>query len=263
MTGTSVVFPPAHDDRLATGHGRRLPDGTREALPFVDAVGMAAATGLSSTVADMARFVSWQFRLLEDGATEVLSASTLREMQRVQWLQPDWKSGWGIGFGITHTGERDLIGHGGGYPGYLTSTRISPKEKVGVIVFTNSLDSEPQLISDRAFEWVAPAIAAAIENGDGRPPEPAWRKFEGTYRNIWGDSHVLTLEGELTMIDPTLSNPKTDAFTLEPVGENTFKLEGNGSAAIGEPVDFELGPDGTATRMTIGDGWFERVSYPV
>jgi hypothetical protein len=119
------------------------------------------------------------------------------------------------------------------------------------------------LISDRAFEWVAPAIAAAIENGDARPPEPAWRKFEGTYRNIWGDSHVLTLEGELTMIDPTLSNPKTDAFTLEPVGENTFKLEGNGSAAIGEPVDFELGPDGTATRMTIGDGWFERVSYPV
>jgi CubicO group peptidase (beta-lactamase class C family) len=235
----------------------------REALPFVDAAGMAAATGLSSTVADMARFVSWQLRLLETSETEVLSASTLREMQRVQWLQPDWKSGWGIGFGITHTADRDLIGHGGGYPGYLTSTRISPKERVGVIVFTNSLDGEPQLISDRIFDWVAPAIVNAVEDGGALQPDSGWRKFEGTYRNIWGDSHVLALDGRLAMINPRLANPKPDAFTLEPDGQGAFKLEGNGSAAIGERVSFELGPEGVATRMFVGDGWSERVSYPV
>jgi CubicO group peptidase (beta-lactamase class C family) len=263
MTSTSVVFPEAHQDKLVTGYERRLPDGTRRALPFVDAAGMAAATGVSSSVVDMAKFVSWQFRLRASGKTEVLSANTLREMQRAQWVQPDWKSGWGIGFSITHTDERDLIGHGGGYPGYLTNTRLSPQEKIGVIVFTNSLDGEPHMISDRIFEWVAPALARAAAGKDADAPDPGWRKFEGTYRSIWGDSHVLTLDGKLMMISPTLANPKADAFTLEPVSDNTFRLEGSGSAALGEPVVFELSPEGTATRVSVGDGWSDRVDYPV
>ena len=63
MDSSSVVFPAAQADRLATGYGRRMPDLTREALPFVDAKGMAAAAGLSSTVNDMARLCE-QFGLL-------------------------------------------------------------------------------------------------------------------------------------------------------------------------------------------------------
>src|SRR3989442_7295648 len=47
---------------LAVPYGRRMPDGTREVLPFVDARGMAAATGLPSKVADMAKFVSAPLR---------------------------------------------------------------------------------------------------------------------------------------------------------------------------------------------------------
>ena len=59
MTGSSVDRDVAG---LATGYGRRLPDGSRQVMPFVDARGMAAATGITSTVEDMARFVSAQFR---------------------------------------------------------------------------------------------------------------------------------------------------------------------------------------------------------
>ena len=47
---------------LAVGYTRRMPDGTREVLPFTDARGMASATGLTSNVEDMAKFVSAQFR---------------------------------------------------------------------------------------------------------------------------------------------------------------------------------------------------------
>ena len=261
MTSTSAVFPDAHRKQLVTGYTRKLPGKAREPLPFVDAVGLAAATGFSSTVTDMARFIAWQFRLRESGGEEVLKASTLREMQRVHWLQPDWKSGWGIGFSITHTADRDLIGHGGGYPGYLTNTRISPQEKVGVVVFTNSLDGEPQVISDRIFEWVAKPLARAAAGKAGTEPDPTWKNYEGTYRNLWSDAHVLPLDGKLAMITPTVDNPKADYFTLEPVSEHEFRLEGSGSAALAEPVIFELGPDGIATRVKVGDNWSERVSY--
>lgn len=263
MTSTSVVFPDEQRDRLVTPYSRRLPESEREPLPFVDAVGLAAATGLSSSVADMARFISWQFRLLDSDEHEALAANTLREMQRPHWVQPDWKSGWGIGFAIEHRDDRDLIGHGGGYPGNLTSTRISPKERVGVIVFTNSADSTPSEISDRIFEWVAPAIVRAAKGESGEQPDSAWAGYEGTYRNLWGDSHVLVLDGSLKMISPTLPNPKPDALTLEPAGEHTFTMEGKGSGPLGESVFFELDPDGKATRAKIADGWSQRVSYPV
>jgi CubicO group peptidase (beta-lactamase class C family) len=89
MQSTSVVFPAENKERLATGYGRRLPNGTRAPLPFIDAKGMGAVAGLSSTIQDMAKFVSWQFRLRESNGAEILKANTLQEMQRVHWLIPN------------------------------------------------------------------------------------------------------------------------------------------------------------------------------
>jgi len=261
MNSTSVIFPPTQEELLATGYGRRMPDMSREVLPFVDARGMAAATGLSSTVNDMARLISWQLRLRDSDDSEVLKASTLREMQRVQWLEADWQSGWGLGFSIVHKKDRDLIGHGGGYPGYLTRTLISPKEKIGVVVFTNALDGEPVTISERIFEWLAPAIKTAVSGEEATEPDPDWAKFEGTYRERWADTHVLFLDGELKLVYPTVPDPKEEAFTLQPAGENSFTLKGNGGGPIGETVLFELGADGRAERVKLGDNWMVRAQY--
>src|SRR6476469_567038 len=65
---------------LAVPYGRRMPDGTREVLPFVDARGMAAATGVTSNLEDMAKFVSAQFRRGTRGGNRILSTGSLREM---------------------------------------------------------------------------------------------------------------------------------------------------------------------------------------
>ena len=47
----------------------------------------------------------WQFRLLGDGGDEILRAATLREMQRVHWVDPDWETTWGLGFAVSRDGE--------------------------------------------------------------------------------------------------------------------------------------------------------------
>ena len=104
MTSTSVGVPTdAHRDRMATGYGRRMPDGTRAVMPFIDAKAFDPATGLSSTVDDMIKFLSWQMRIRDGYDHEVLHANTLREMQRVHWLQDDWMRGSGLGFAVAHT----------------------------------------------------------------------------------------------------------------------------------------------------------------
>lgn len=262
MTQTSVELPAEHEAALATGYGRRMPDGTRAVMPFVDARGMAAATGVSSTVTDMAKFISWQFRLRAGNETEILNANTLREMQRVQWVLPDWDGGWGLGFGINRYKGRDLIGHGGGYPGYITNTRIDADEKIGVVAFTNALGGPAYTVLARAFDWIAPAITKAVKGTEGKEGDPAWRKLEGSYRAQWGDSHVLTLEGKLVLIDPTASNPKEGLMTLEPAEDGTFILTSeNGGRAVGEQVMFELDADGIAQRIRVGVNWSERVGY--
>src|SRR5207244_302422 len=72
--------------RLATGYSAILRDRTRQPMPFFQARGIAPAAGYASTVEDLGRFASWQFRLLSKGGKEVLAANTLREMQRVHLL---------------------------------------------------------------------------------------------------------------------------------------------------------------------------------
>ncbi|HZW34256.1 MAG TPA: serine hydrolase [Isosphaeraceae bacterium] len=268
MSSTSVVLPAAHRSRLATGYGRRLPDGRRAVRPFTEARGIAAAAGLSSTVGDLARFAALQFHTGPGpmGERPILKGSTLREMHRVHWLQPDWKSGWGLGFSVIHREERDLVGHGGWVAGYQTAMYFSPAEKVAVIALTNADDGHPypglpDSIVDHAFEWVAPAIrkavAPAAKPGD---PDPAWQQYVGLYRDPWYDRQVLILDGQLAMIEPTEADVGRSLGTLVPVGAHTFRLEGGRPGGPhGELVVFELDGEGKVTRMKIGENFSDRL----
>ncbi len=102
MNDTSTEIPNAfRGDKLALGYSRRLRDGSRKEIPPYQVRGIASAAGFASTVEDLARFASWQFRLLEKGGDEVLAANTLKEMQRVHWLDPDWETTRGIGFSVS------------------------------------------------------------------------------------------------------------------------------------------------------------------
>jgi CubicO group peptidase (beta-lactamase class C family) len=265
MTSTSVTLPEAQRARLATGYGRRLPEGKRAVRPFSDLQGLSPAGSLSSSVEDLARFAALQFRDGPAGGSQVLKGSTLREMHRVHWLQPDWKSGWGLGFQVLHTADRDLVGHGGWLAGYQSAFYTSPKEKVAVIALINADDGRPypgtpDSVVDRAFQWVAPALTKATA-----PPakedkaRPEWQKYVGKYRNPWGDSQVLILSGKLVLINPTEQDPSGTRATLVPVAEHTFRVEGGSpSGPHGERVVFELDKDGRVARVKIGENY----TYP-
>ena len=62
---------------LTVPYGRRMPDGTRTVLPFIDARGMGAATGITSNVEDMAKFVSANFRRGARGGAQIVSTRVM------------------------------------------------------------------------------------------------------------------------------------------------------------------------------------------
>ena len=268
MTATRFVPDAEQGQPHAMGYSRQLPGSSRRAIPPVEAKGISAAGGLSSSVSDLARFVSWQFRLRAGEEDQILRGNTLRQMQRVHWLKPSWTNGWGLGFDIVHTPDRDLVGHGGLYPGYQSATYISLAEKVGVIVLANSLDAHPYVglpnsITQRIFEWIAPAISRAVHRDSLTSPNAAWSPYVGLYRHLYQDFLVLELEGKLSLLDPTALDPKQAPLTLVPVADNRFKIEGLGFARIGESVVFELGSDGTAVSMKVGEeeATAKRITY--
>jgi CubicO group peptidase (beta-lactamase class C family) len=266
MKSTSVQIGDERRPRLATGYGRRLPEGQRELRPDTDAKAIAPAAGLSSTVLDLARFASLQFRDgPADARKQILKGSTLREMHRVHWLMPDWKSGRGLGFHVVHRDDGDIVGHGGWVAGYQTSVYFQPKHKIAVIAMINADDGlpypgMPNSVIDRAFQYVGPPIAKAAAPDTVHKARPEWQKYVGQYRNPWSDSQVLILNGKLMLINPTEHDPAGTLATLAPAGEHRFRLEGGAvSGPHGETVIFELDKEGKVARLKIG----ENFSLPV
>lgn len=237
MTSSSVDQNVAG---LAVGYSRRLPDGTRPVFPFVDARGMAAATGITSTVEDMAKFVSAQFRRGPVGGAQILSTGALRDMHRVRVLESNWTQGNAIGFAVNRIGDKTYVGHGGVYPGYATQTLINLDAKVGVIVLTNTNDSDPNAIARQLMATVGEAVAKANAAAPAAVSwNPAWERFAGLYRGPFGDQQVVLLNERLVIITPnatTLDNQTS----LEPLGDGRFKFVApTGGGVVGEVVRFE------------------------
>jgi CubicO group peptidase (beta-lactamase class C family) len=257
--GMSASSVDREDPKMATGYGRRMPDGSREVFPFVDARGMAAATGLTSTVSDMAKFVSAQFGSGERGGDCILSTASLREMHRVRMLESTWTRGQGIGFSVQRIDDKLYVGHGGGYPGYTTNTLIQLDSRVGVIVLTNTSDSNPAQIAQQLMSTVGKAVAEVTKpKPETVTWDPAWERFAGTYRSRGGESRVLVMNERLVIIDPWATSIE-DPIELEPIGDGTFRmLAPTGGGPVGEVVRF-VEENGEVVRMITGDSYADRL----
>jgi D-alanyl-D-alanine carboxypeptidase len=244
---------------LAVGYGRRMPDATRAINPFIDARGMAAATGVTSTVEDMARFASAQFRKGPRGGAQILSTGSLREMHRVRVLENNWTQGNAIGFAVRKAGDKVYVSHGGSYPGYQTNTMLWLDGKVAVIVLTNADDANPAAIATELMNTVGQAVAKAAS----KPPaaltwDPSWSRFAGLYRGRGGDSRVVELNKRLVVIASTSTN-LDNPVQLEPLGNGRFRYVAPvGGGPVGEVVRF-VEENGRVTRMITGDSYVERV----
>lgn len=261
MGRTWVTTPPADHPDLATGYGRRLPAGTRVAAPFTDCDGITPAANMTTSVSDLTRFAMLQFRDGPAGGAQILHGSTLREMQRVHWLEPDWEAGWGLGFRVMRTRGKTYVGHGGALRGYRTIIHLCPADRIGVVVLTNADDGNPLQFADKAFQWVAPAIVKAVTPPAPASPPAGWERYAGRYRSPWADVQVLVVEGRLAMIDPSLPDPMLGVTWLQPVSEHTFRGETkNGFGNHGEPVVFALAADGRVARLKIGENFLTSVA---
>lgn len=260
MDDTTTDMPQElRGEQLAIGHTALKRDGTRDVVAPYQTRGIAPAAGYASSVNDLARFASWQFRTLDGDGDGLLRGSSLREMQRVHWVDQDFEMTWGLGFSVRREGNRTFARHGGGCPGYITEFRLEPASQLGVIVLTNAIGSSPGHYAGQAFEMIGPAVKEALDaSGEPADSDPSFAAYAGVYGTIWGQTVISPWKDGLAMLSLGSDQPAEAMETLRHVEDHTFRrVRSDGS--LGETVRFELDDEGVARRVHRHSGYQERV----
>jgi CubicO group peptidase (beta-lactamase class C family) len=146
--------------RAQLAHGPSNSAASASLDPYPDFAGMTPAAGLYSSVDDMARFISLQFRDGPAGGAQVLAGSSLEEMRSpASRISPasDFAIGWELG---TVDGQAS-IGHPGVVYGFTTQITLVPDLKLGVAVFTNAR-TNPASIADQILDELISPVHSAL-----------------------------------------------------------------------------------------------------
>jgi len=262
LTSTTPEMPDnQRGARLATGYSALDRQARRQPVSFFKANGIAPAAGYASTVGDLGKFASWQFRLLSSGGAEILKATTLREMQRAHWVEPDLQTIWGLGFVVWRNDSKIFVGHGGSCPGYRTALLEMPEDKVAIVFMANANGVDSDRWAQRLYDIVGPAVRAAVkEPGKGKTPDADLGRYAGTYSEApWGgEVAVLPWEDGLAMLDLPTMEPVKELVKLKKTGEHTFRRIRK-DESLGEEIVFEMSSDGRPTRYKHHSNYLPRV----
>jgi CubicO group peptidase (beta-lactamase class C family) len=245
MNSTTTELPIAeHGKSFAAGYTLGNKKGKRDEVEPYTTNGIAPAAGFASSVNDLAKFASWQFRLQEQGGEEVLKATTLREMQRVHWTTPDSPGAvWGLGFAMSKVDGKTFIGHGGYCPGYRTAFLTRPQDKLAIIMMVNVNDVSPSSLASGVAGIVSSAINGAktdAADDDSKTAEKAtdYSRYEGTYGRDdfpYATKIVATSKG-ISMLGLFTDSPSGSVQRAKHISDHTFKRLGRDDKELYEIV---------------------------
>jgi D-alanyl-D-alanine carboxypeptidase len=252
-------LPAGLAERRATGYQARW---MSDQLQPADALGpVFAEGGLWSSVEDLARWISAQFR--EEGGArdgeQVLAGRSLKEMHVARYLGNEkWTEAWCIGWYAVRKDDTVWVQHSGGLPGFVTNLCFRVKERVGAIALLNG-EAEAADLAMALGDLTLQAVRT--ETKPAEPPSPLPDGF-GDLLGLYGsepDGILFRCEwrdGKLALLDP--DHPDW-LPTLEQTEITDRFVVSAGWRESGEPVVFRRAPAGEVTGVTIGP--FSLVRY--
>jgi len=250
LTDTDTGFPTdSRQARIATGYGFPGRADVLQAMPRYDAKGITPAAGFSSTALDLASFASWQFRVRAGEDKEVLAANTLREMQRVQWMDWDWSVARGLAFGVYRIGGRTLTGHAGDCPGFNTRLFLDPISLYAVTVMANRNGVDVDGYATAIFD-ILEAGGAAPAAEDGPAVNDGLDDFVGSYDQApwYGEDLVFRWKDGLAIVSLPTMDPVKNMTRLKRVEGDQFRTI-RSDETLGHEVRFKRDASGKVTHM--------------
>ena len=203
------AFTPTEAILAARAHGVMWShDGpTFEAPPF--ALGMIPAGDLYATPIDMGRFLAMLFSGgLGSSGERVLKKETLDQMWQPQFVAPEVKNGFGLGFLVDEFDGSKRVGHSGAVYGFATDLAALPDEKLGVavIVTKDCANGTARHIAEEALRLMKLARAGTLDTKTPlievtTPVEPALaKKAAGLYANGTDSVELVERNGRLYLL---------------------------------------------------------------
>ncbi|MCB0915943.1 MAG: serine hydrolase [Actinobacteria bacterium] len=280
MTATSSDFI-AYETAENKAVTHQWIDGSYQALEVRDPQAQSPAGGVSSTAADMAKWLTLQ---LDEGewegsalvAPEVLQQSREPHILSSEAATAAARPGFyalGIGSGTDDTG-RVRLSHSGAFNlGASTTLTLLPAEDLGIVVLTNGApQGAPEAIAASFLDIVEtgeisrdwqPAIKElmdaqfgtnpsrlANEKAPATPsPSPPLDALSGTYSNdYYGPMQVVRRGESLVMV----LGPKSMEFPLTHWSGTTYSYEPRGENAVGiSAVTFAAPVGGESDQVTV------------
>ncbi len=198
----------SHSEFAARIPGKAYANGLEvEAIPLRD----LPSSSLNSSANDMAHFMQMVFAGGSLNGRQILKPESLREMFKVQNSNVpfdfDFKMGLGwmlSGLDVPNAGT--VASHGGTTLNYHTMMAILPEHKLGVVVLSNSANSE-EVVNEIAAETLKLALEAKT---GAKPPETEFvdaktvpvtdadlSAYEGYFETLIGLVKVENSDGEL------------------------------------------------------------------
>ncbi|MBD3190524.1 MAG: serine hydrolase [Candidatus Heimdallarchaeota archaeon] len=240
MKNTVTVLNEENIEQHAIGYKIKYPRKEREKIEHVPAKIMHAATGLSSTVEDLIKFYRAHFL----GNDLLFPDYIKREMQRIQFKTKEGERG--LGFALTNIPDATIIGHGGGYPGFITRSGFMSEDKIIVVILTNAIDG-PALTLFLGILKLLKHLDKEKDkfNIDKEKELPDWKEILGFYESDWGTSLFSQIGEKLVLISPGADNPTEVLQLYDHIDGQTFKASKDKAfASPGQEIEFIDGPDG-------------------
>ncbi|MEE4256460.1 MAG: serine hydrolase [Bacteroidales bacterium] len=262
---------------------------------------VAPAGAIISSVNDISKWLIFNMNrgITADGDT-LLSAGRFDEMWAAvnpqgvsSWSMQQWPSthfkAYGLGWAMFDYHGRKVLGHGGGYDGFISNTTFVPEDELGMVFLTNKntslyyplkfktldvmldagLDTDWSkdflTMMEQRNEYSEKAKAKAEEERvkDSRPTLPI-EDYLGTYNcKMYGDARVY-FEGTQLMVH--LLPTEIFVGTLDHWQYNTWKIEMKDVPALPPGlVNFIIDQEGKVVEMKIDipnpDFYFDELKF--
>ncbi len=260
MTASVFDLAAANNPYCAIGY---MPDLFQDAVapaPIAHLGALEACGQLHSTTADLAKWISLQFRSGASNATPaaILQPATLEEFHRPRYLEPDWSSGYCLGWRVTRIGNRVYHGHGGGLPGFASYIAFSKTGRSGVICLANMWPHPGLLnLATDVLESLHKADVATLSAGCASSPPPQtpahFRRLLGLYQAALGIPAQIEFKGGLLRLakSPLADYVLHAPALLEQTSDPTLFVV-RGGRCSGERAEFEFDAAGAVLGFKLG-----------
>jgi CubicO group peptidase (beta-lactamase class C family) len=245
LTGLGPELDPSRLSEYSVGYSALAYADSRVPIDHVDTRALSSATGFFGSARDLVTYFSAHL----PGDDRLISDKSKREMQHPLWkVGKKSDSHYGLGLDVAKVGERQVFGHGGGYPGHITNSLVDAERGLAVSVLTNAIDGPAGRLAQGLLKLVD--LAASDERGDAKSLE----RYAGRYANLWGVADLVVLGGRLYELSPDADDPAAEPVLLEVDGDTVRVAGGSGFGSYGEAYQFTFGADGKVESVRGASG---------